>query len=521
MPAADATANPTDSHTATLRRRVLTKIVATVGPASAEPETIGKLIDAGVSIFRLNFSHGDRAEHTRQFETIRAVAKERGTPTAILGDLQGPKIRVGKVEDGGIELETGATVVFQRAPITASAVSGGPQRFSSTYERLVDEVQPGQRLLVNDGAIRMLVVDRRPDEIECTVTDGGLVTSGKGINLPDATLTVETITDRDWENVSWSIERGIDFLALSFVRRGADIDTLREGILDRTEAGDQPLRPISIIAKIEVPPAIDHIDEIVGTADGIMIARGDLGVEMDLAEVPVLQKRLVQAAHAHGKPCIVATQMLESMIEHRAPTRAEVTDIATAILDQSDGIMLSGETAVGRYPVVAVEYMRRIAASTEAYIAAEGVRPSPPEKPRAERYHMAALAFGGWTVAQDLDAVCVAVWSQTGGGARYLSQNAFHIPILAATSDERAARQMQLLRGVEPHVTEVPKDLATFTHRVDVHVQQAGIARPGEVCLLIAGEPLGRPRVTNRLAILIVGDPTSGYSPSGALPDRE
>ena len=478
----------------------LTKIIATIGPASSSPQTVGRLIEAGVSVFRLNFSHGTLEDHAQAMLAIREAAACCEKPVAVLGDLQGPKIRVGNVADDGVEVQAGATVVFQREPLVAQGAE--PQRFSSTYERLVDDVEVGQRLLINDGAVRMLVTEKRPDELTCTVAQGGLVTSGKGINLPDTDLTVDAMTERDRRNVAWAIEHDLDFLALSFVRGAGDVNELAALIESATPVGNR----VPIIAKIEVPGAVEQIEAIVEAADGIMVARGDLGVEMDLARVPVIQKRLLAVAQDHGKPCIVATQMLESMIEKAAPTRAEVSDVAGAIFDQADAVMLSGETAVGRHAVLAVQHMARIAMQTEGYLATLPPSPSPPAKLQQSRYHAAALAHGVWTIAQDVVAACIVVWSESGAGARYLSQNNFTVPIFAVTSDERAARRMQLLRGVVPLRMDPPKSIDAFGGIMDHYLRNAGKAQPGDAFILIGGEPLGESGVTDSIAIHTVGE---------------
>jgi len=487
----------------------LTKIVATLGPASSDAATVRKLIEAGVSVFRLNFSHGTIEDQTARAKTVRAVAEELGRPTALLGDLQGPKIRVGKVTEGGIEVAAGATVVFRRNHELAMP-SSRPVCFGCTYPGLIDDVQAGQRLLVNDGAIRMLVVAKRTDELECTVTVGGLITSGKGINLPDSSLNVEPMGERDWTYVRWAIEQDIDFLALSFVRCAADVVALRDGLKRLSKVGSC----IRIIAKIELPSAVNQVESIIDAADGIMVARGDLGVEMDLARVPVIQKQLLKAAQSFGKPCIVATQMLESMIQSPSPTRAEASDVAGAIMDGADAVMLSGETAVGKFPVLAVENMRRIAEFTEQHLASLPTDSSPPVKLIESRYRTAALAHGVWTVAQDIRAKFIVVWSQQGGGARYLSQNNFCVPIIAITSDDRAARQMQLLRGVVPVRMPVPESLGRLTTMVDVYLQETGWAKVGDPCILVAGWPLGRAGVTNTMALHWIGNSETGFASS-------
>ena len=483
----------------------LTKIITTLGPASSDEAVLRRLIETGASIVRLNFSHGSLDDHAALAGRVRGVATELRREVAVLGDLRGPKIRIGEVEEGGALLEPGDRVIFQRQPCVARR-GGPPVRFSTTYPGLVDDVRIGERVLINDGAIRLLVISRDDDDsFTCRVTVGGRVTSGKGINLPESEIHLSSLTDRDRECVKWAVEHEIDFLALSFVRTAQEVRGLRD--LIRQSGGDLP-----IIAKIEQPRAVANIESILSEADAIMVARGDLGVEMELARVPVIQTRLIQQAQAHGKPVIVATQMLESMIESPAPTRAEVSDVANAIFAEVDAVMLSGETAVGKHPALAVEYMRQTAVHAEAHIATLPPRPSPPVRLQQERYRTAALAHGVWTIAQDTGARLIAVWSQTGGGARILSQNNFRIPILAASSDERAVRRMQLLRGVTPVLMRAPESLAAFTRRIDDLILEQGWAKRGEFCILAAGSPLETPRNTNAIAIHEVGNETTGFA---------
>ena len=493
-----------------LAEPALTKIIATLGPATSDADTITKLIEAGASIFRMNFSHGRLDDHEARLEAIREAVRRTGIPVAVLGDLPGPKIRVGDVVDSGVMVEAGSRVIFQRDPLVADGNST-PARFAARYPRLVDDVQVGQRLLVNDGHVRMLIMEKHDDEIHCRVTTGGCITTGKGINLPDTDLSIPSMGDRDWECVRWAIEHDLDYLALSFVRRATDVAELRRGIERLAAEQDLPDHHLPVIAKIEVPPALANIEGILNEADGIMVARGDLGVEMDLAQVPIIQRELIAAARYHAKPCIVATQMLESMIEEPSPTRAEATDVAGAIFDGVDAVMMSGETAVGRFPVVAVEYMRRIARATEEHLREARTEYDLPAKPLESRYRTAVLAHGVSVIARDLDARFIVVWSQEGGGARFLSQYDFHINIIAASDSERALRRMQLMRGVTPVRMPRPADVAEFTERIDAHLLSTGWAREGDPCVLVAGGRIGERGATNSLAIHAVGDPTTGF----------
>lgn len=490
-------------------RPVLTKIIATLGPGSSDESVIRGMIAAGASVFRLNFGHGTSDEHEHRVRMVRAEAQNAGRPIAIMGDLQGPKIRVGRIVDGGVDVPVGATVMLQRDPTVGSTAR--PLRISCTHPQLVDEVEPGDRVLINDGALRMLAVARRSDEIECAVTTGSRVSTGKGINVPDSALSISAICDSDRHYIDWAIANDLDFLALSFVREAAEVDQLRELLDEGKRRVARSIMRMPIIAKIERPAAVENMAAIIHASDAIMVARGDLGVEMDLAKVPVVQKQLLQTAHAYGKPCIIATQMLDSMINSPSPTRAEVSDVAGAIFDGADAVMLSGETAIGTFPVLAVETMARVARQTEQYLAAQAAQARPPQKLVEQRDRAAALAHGTWVIAADLGAKFIVAWSQQGGGARRLSQNDFHIPIIAVSTDDRALRQMQLHRGVTPVRMPLPESLAHFTRLIDQYLQAAGWAQPGDTCVLMAGGPIGRQGTTNSLAVHVIGDPDTGY----------
>jgi len=501
---------------------MLTKIVATLGPASDSPEMVAKLIEAGVGVFRLNFSHGTLDDHARRLATVRAAAKDLRRPTAVLGDLQGPKIRVGLVPDPGIELASGGEVIIRHGDEPASRDPARADRVTLTtaYMPVVSEVEPGQRVLINDGAIRLLAVERRErdgrEELVCRVTIGGLVTTKKGINLPDSNITAPALTERDLDCVQWAVAHGLDLLALSFVRQAEEIRELKRYLarvcpLDRTADPMGYGSQIPVIAKIEKPQAITHLEEIVQAADAVMVARGDLGVEMDLARVPIVQKRIIECAANWGKPCIVATQMLESMITSPLPTRAEMSDVANAILDGAGAVMLSAETAAGKHPLLAVEYMRMAALAAEEELAARRNEPSPPARLVESRYRTAALAHGAWHTAHDLGAKAVACWSQRGGTARYLSENNFSIPILAFSSDVRETRRMQLLRAVFPVRADPPKTLAEFNHIAERELLAREFVKPGDPVVLLAGLPLGEHAATNTMAIHYTNNPVTGF----------
>ena len=505
---------------------LLTTIVATIGPASESPDIVADLIRAGVGVFRFNFSHGDLETHAARLATVRRVSDELGCAVACLGDLQGPKIRIGRIpagvgrphpsgggavlarEAGLIILKKGIAEAFERPD-----VRGALPVLPLTYEPLVDEVEPGHAVLINDGAVRLTAVERRGDELICRVVVGGVISSNKGINLPDSSLTTPAITERDWECAAWAVAHDLDFLALSFVREAADVIQLREGLAGMCRAATERRAPsagawIPIIAKIEMPQAVKNLDPIVDASDGVMVARGDLGVEMDLAQVPFIQKRIVGTCRQFGKPCIVATQMLESMIENAVPTRAETTDVANAILDGADAVMLSAETATGRHPLATVRTMARIAAAAEGHQAAQPQVHRPPTRLSESHRATAALASGAWQIANELGVKAVVCWSQHGGTARYLSQNRFLIPVVVYTSDGPTARQMALHHGLTPVLSAPPPSgtLADWNRAVDQYLLTQGLVKAGEPILLIAGKPLGKAKRTNALAIHKVGE---------------
>jgi pyruvate kinase len=503
---------------------ILASIVATLGPSSEDPAQVRRLIEAGVCVFRLNFSHGDLAAHERRLGVVRGVAREMGVNVAVMGDLQGPKIRVGRIapgpgdsadRGGRITVGRGQGVVFKKGlpeATTRRGAAGEEPVLPVTYEALIDEVEIGHKVLINDGAIRMLAVERDAGkgELRCRVMVGGVISSGKGINLPQSSLSAAAVTERDWECAKWATDRGLDYLALSFVRSARDVLELKAGI-DRAHAAGGAWVPV--IAKIEMPQAVADLEAIVDAADGVMVARGDLGVEMDIAEVPVVQKRIVRTCGQYGKPVIVATQMLESMIENASPTRAEATDVANAVFDGADAVMLSGETAVGKHPVLVVETMARIVSAAEQWMRRERGEATTPYRLAAAHRGTAALARGAWGMAKDLDARVVVCWSQQGGTARYLSQNRFDIPIVAFSSDEASCRRMALYRGVTPVLAQPPASglMSAWIAQVDEYLTGRGLASAGDPIVLLAGRPLGRAKATNGLTIHRVGDP-GGFS---------
>lgn len=497
---------------------ILTKILATVGPSCANAAVLANLIEQGVRVFRINFSHGDFDSFTHALDGIREGSRRAGITVGVLGDLSGPKIRVGKVQPGGIELEAGQSVWFQQPPIIASdprlASSGQPPEadtgstvtFSTTYPPFISDANPGDRLLIDDGAVRLLVTGRdgqgEDQRLICRVTIGGIVTSSKGINLPDTDVSAPSVTEYDWRCVDWAVKNELDFLALSFVRQAADVQELKSYLAEITA---KAVTTIPVIAKIEKPQALTDLEAIVQVADGLMVARGDLGVEMDPAKVPGIQKRTIRLAQDYGKPVIVATQMLQSMIESATATRAEVSDVANAIYDGASAVMLSGETAVGRYPIQAVQTMARIAVATQRDLAELPPQGRPPIKLQESRYRTAALAHGVNVVVRDLHAKLMGVWSRNGGGARYLSQNRPSIPIIAASCNPPALRRMNLLYGVVPVYMEQPNSFEDFASQLDQLIIDRAWANQGDQVVLLAGQPIDYPGMTNALLIRYLG----------------
>ncbi len=501
------------------------KIVATLGPASDSPEMVRKLIEAGVGVFRLNFSHGGLDDQLTRLRTVREAADALRRPICVMGDLQGPKMRVGHVPDlspgGGIVVEAGDDVLFRVNHEEAEMNGSGDDVVAvlgTTFDSIFTDVEPGQRVLINDGAIRMLAVERRAGEwLRCRVTVGGRITSSKGINLPESDLSVPAITPRDWACVEWAVRHGVDALALSFVRAPGEVLELKEKLegmvsIEREHGSDPLANRIPVIAKIEKPQAVEQLDAIVEAADGIMVARGDLGVEMETQQVPVVQKFIIERCRKLGKPTIVATQMLETMIDSPIPTRAEASDVANAIFDGADAVMLSGETAVGRHPALVVETMRRITEAAEAWIAHLPHAPSEADLPEF-RFRSAALALGAWHVVEKAGVKIVAVWSESGGMARYLSQTGFRVPILAFSSSGSACRRMNMLGGVIPVQSDPPGDgtLSAWTDHVESLILERRYADEGDAVVLIAGKPLGSVLGQDAMAILRLGDSGSGF----------
>lgn len=453
-----------------------TKIVATLGPASREPEVLARLLAAGVDVVRLNFSHGSHDSHRECYERVRRAAAEAGRPVAVLADLCGPKIRVGEFPGGSIELVCGATLT-----VTTRDVPGAPGLIPSQYESLHEDVAAGSRLLLDDGNLELVVTKVDGTEITASVVRGGVLRDKKGINLPGVEVSSPTLTEKDRIDAAFALALGVDLLALSFVRRAEDVHELRAII---AAAGSQA----GIIAKIERREALAEIDFILAASDGIMVARGDLGVELPPQSVPVVQEQLIELARAQAKPVIVATQMIESMIAHSRPTRAEVSDIANAVRSGADAVMLSAETASGRYPVEAVQMMDLVAREAEAYQwqrGAFGKFTRHEGVPRPLSFEE-ALALSTAQLSRDLLVRSIVVLSRHGRSPAVMSASRPGAPIVAMFTDERLCRASNLLWGTIPvraddSLFDDPRSLAR------AEVLKLGLAEPGQVILIVRG----------------------------------
>ena len=466
------------------------KIVCTLGPSSSSPETIAALIEAGMDVARLNFSHGTHEEHRALVKRVREASEAADKPVGIIVDLQGPKIRVGRIENGQVELRRGARVI-----ITSREILGTAERVSTTYGNLVRDVAPGDSILLDDGMISLRVVSCAGEEVECEVVVGGILKDNKGINIPGAALSIEAITEKDLRDADFAIAERVDFLAMSFVRHPDDLAGMRTYLKGKN--ADIPL-----VAKIEKPQAIDHIDEIIRVSDAVMVARGDLGVEMLPEQVPVIQKQIIAKCNQEGVPVITATQMLDSMVSNPRPTRAEASDVANAILDGSDALMLSAESAVGKYPVQAVEVMKRIIHTAEAF-------QRPPIITRARRSEFGptpvneGIAVSARFLAEQVDARAIVSVTLSGSMAREISKNRPTKPIYAISQHLHVLRQLSLNWGIEGimmgDLTMTSIDDALL--EVERFLKGLGKLAAGDRLVLTAGVPFSRRQATNMVRV--------------------
>ena len=468
-----------------------------MGPAVESPEKVAELIEAGMNMARLNLSHGGYDEHQNRLNLVRDAAKAANRPVAILVDLQGPKIRLARFKDGPHELARGD--IFT---ITTDEVEGTKEKCGTTYKGLAGDCKPGDRILIDDGKVTVEVLEVNGNDVVTTVVQPGFVSNNKGINLPGVAVSVPALSEKDMDDLRWGLRAGADFIALSFVRNAKDIDDVHR-IMD--EEGIR--RPV--IAKIEKPQAVDNLEEIVAAFDGIMVARGDLGVEMPIEEVPLVQKRCIALARASAKPVIVETQMLDSMIVNSSPTRAEATDCANAVLDGADALMLSGETSVGAFAIEAVATMARIIARTEEAMLDQ----------IAPMKHNPATKGGAITkaakeVGEIVGAKYLVAFTQSGDSARRISRLRSAIPILALTPEVAVYNQLALSWGVESLITPVVSHTDEMVKQVDALLIESGRVSKGEPVIIIAGAPPGIPGSTNALRVHIVGDAIDGVAPA-------
>ncbi|HEU4522627.1 MAG TPA: pyruvate kinase [Thermoanaerobaculia bacterium] len=468
-----------------------TKIIATLGPASNSDEVVYKLLTSGADVFRLNFSHGKHDDHAVTVARVRRIATELGRYIPIIGDIQGPKLRIGDVE-GVQQLQSGQPFTITTYPIPGHATS-----VSTPFTPLPREVRIGHRILINDGLVELVVTGVDKDSVSTRVVHGGPISSKKGMNFPDSELTIPAITDKDREDIRFAVAHSLDYIAASFIRRRSDIEGLREVL--RESNGSE----LKVIAKLEKPQALENLEDILDVSDGVMVARGDLGVELPPEAVPIAQKKILTAASRWGRFGITATQMLESMTTNSRPTRAEASDVANAIFDGSDAVMLSGETAAGRYPVESVQMMARIAIAAETNRHIEYAETRAPFRKTTETDEFTdSLAGAANYAAEQLDAKFIVVFTQTGFAAQLMSKFRPKAPVIALTPSSWVARRMNILWGVQPFVL---KDAGEYheqiVDRVDDYLLAKDVVRPGDRLVILMGSPIYQRAKTNLLRV--------------------
>ncbi len=474
-----------------------TKIVCTIGPATNSEERLEQLIRAGMNVARVNFSHGTQPEHALVIERIRTTSARLGHAIAILQDLQGPKIRTGTLEGGQpVLLVDGA-----RVTITTRDVEGNAETISTTYKQLPQDVKEGDRILLDDGLLELRVLGFDATEVECLVVHGGPLKEHKGINLPGVAVSAPALTEKDRDDLKFGVSQGVDYVALSFVRRPEDVLEARALIrqLQVEKVGERAQVSIPLIAKLEKPEAVARLDEILDVVDGVMVARGDLGVEMPPEKVPLIQKRIIAACNDRGLPVITATQMLESMITHPRPTRAEASDVANAIFDGTDALMLSAETATGSYPIEAVQMMVRIAQETEA-------DPRSARQPQCQYLTPAhAVSHAARALAEEASVQAIVVFTRSGASAHLISTDRPRTPILAYTPSEYVYRQLALWWGVWPHRIDLQETTEELIARVDHRLQEDNLVSRGEHVVIMGGLPVASQARTNFVKLQPVG----------------
>jgi len=474
-----------------------TKIVATIGPASHSPEMLEKLVMAGVDVFRLNFSHGTHDEHLEVIRAAREIGARLHRPIALLQDLSGPKIRTGRVKDDRVELVKGARIAIT----TDTSIEGTAELISTTYEPLPRDVKAGDQILLDDGNLELRVVGVGEGRVACEVVDGGTLRSNKGMNLPGVAFSTPALTEKDRRDLQFGIQHQVDYVAMSFVRRAEDV--LEAKALIRAMGETTP-----VIAKIEKPQAVENLESILAATDGVMVARGDLGVEIGTEDVPIVQKRIIAMANAAGKVVITATQMLESMIENPRPTRAEASDVANAILDGTDAVMLSGESAVGKYPVETVETMARIADYTEEH-GMSSIRPRRVDAHRSDA-PVVSSAIGtpitrsltrvAASVAEELGCKLILAFTESGITARLVAGHRPRVPVVAVAQDDRVYRQLALWWGVVPITSEFVENTDDLLAAGEGRLKARGLAQKGDTILMLSGHSLAA-AATNMLRV--------------------
>lgn len=471
-----------------MRRQRKVKILATLGPASSTQEMIGKLFVAGADVFRINMSHTSHDRMREMVATIRAVEKDFGRPIGILVDLQGPKLRIGEFAAGSVELENGASFTLDSDP-----APGDVTRVHLPHPEILAALEPGHSLLLDDGKVRLRTTHCEPGRSVTTVVVGGRMSNRKGVSLPDTEIPVSAMTEKDRSDLEAAVNTGIDWIALSFVQRPEDVAEVRKIARGRA----------LVMSKIEKPQAVLRLDEIIEASDALMVARGDLGVEMPLEKVPGLQKRITRAARRLGKPVVVATQMLESMISTPVPTRAEVSDVATAVFEGADAVMLSAESASGKFPIESVETMNRIAEEVERDVLHRTIinaQRSEPEQTGAD-----AIAAAARTVAETLDLAALIAWTASGSTGLRIARERAQMPLLALSPNVSTVRRLALVWGVHAVLTEDARDVNDMVERACRHAYKDGFAKPGQRVLIVAGVPFGTPGATNMMRIAFVG----------------
>ena len=467
-----------------LRRRRRTKIIATVGPASSTAEILARLFHGGVDVFRLNFSHGTHEDHLARITTIRALEKSVGRPIGILADVQGPKLRVGTFAGGRVTLQAGQPFRLDMSP-----VPGDRTRVQLPHPEIIGAAGIGTNLLVDDGKMRLRVTRVREDHLECEVMTGGTISDRKGVNVPDVALPIPALTKKDRRDLDFALEHGVDYIGLSFVQRPEDVAEAKEIAAGRAW----------IMTKLEKPQALEDLDAILDLSDAVMVARGDLGVELPPEEVPLAQKRIIRAARLRGIPCVVATQMLESMITAPAPTRAEASDVATAVFDGADAVMLSAETAAGQYPYEAVNMMDRIVERVERdpdwRAGIERTRPAP------EHNSASAIATAARQIADTIAAPCIIAYTAGGGTALRVARERPACPVLAITAQTETARRLAVVWGVHAVLGQELHSMTEAVTRATRLARTEGFAEHGQEVVVTAGVPFNQPGTTNALRV--------------------